>query len=234
MDPLHADDPLQLALDQLQVASTNFAYRFINDGQVRQSYILQTRRLSEETRRLVASGAISAQAAAQQVQLVRNEILEAQRLRSSDIGRAKALHLKKDGVALSELTAKYAQQKFGQPFTQLSAAQRNQVYLEIVDSAGRPRPSVNAAALQLSRLGRGLVVVSMAAAVYNIASAEDKLHATAREGTVLAGGFAGGAAGGALAGLACGPAAPVCVTAGVFIGGALGALGADLSFGWMF
>ena len=51
---------------------------------------------------------------------------------------------------------------------------------------------------------------------------------------VLGGGFAGGAAGGAIAGLACGPGAPICVTLGVFVGGALGALGADVSFGWFF
>ena len=51
---------------------------------------------------------------------------------------------------------------------------------------------------------------------------------------VLGGGFAGGAAGGAIARLACGPRAPICVTVGVFVGGALGALGADVSLGWFF
>ena len=38
-------------------------------------------------------------------------------------------------------------------------------------------------------------------------------------------GVAGGIAGGALAGLACGPAAPICVTVGAFVGGAFAALG---------
>jgi hypothetical protein len=37
-------------------------------------------------------------------------------------------------------------------------------------------------------------------------------------------------AGGAAAGLACGPGAPVCVAVGVFVGGALAALGADFAF----
>ena len=40
-------------------------------------------------------------------------------------------------------------------------------------------------------------------------------------------GIAGGAIGGAIAGLACGPGSPVCVTLGVFIGGALAAFGVD-------
>lgn len=93
---------------------------------------------------------------------------------------------------------------------------------------------MNVIADRLSKLGRGLLVVTLGTAVYNIASAESKGKALAREGIILGSGFAGGAAGGAVAGLACGPAAPLCVTAGVFIGGALGALGADLSFGWLF
>nr|MDC2855380.1 hypothetical protein [Ningiella sp. W23] len=112
--------------------------------------------------------------------------------------------------------------------------QKNQVYLEIIESSGRPRPAVNSAAQKYTKLGRGLLLVTLGVAVYNIAVADDKAKATAREGVVIGGGFAGGAAGGVLAGLACGPGAPVCVTVGVFVGGALGALGADVSFGWFF
>ena len=72
----------------------------------------------------------------------------------------------------------------------------------------------------------------MGITVYNIATAEDKVKATAREGAVLSGGFAGGADGDTLAELACGPGAPVCVTLGVFIGGALVTIGSDIAFGW--
>lgn len=86
----------------------------------------------------------------------------------------------------------------------------------------------------MSVLGRGFLFVTLAVAVYNIVTAEDKVEATAREGVILGGGFVGGAAGGAVAGLACGPGAIICVTVGVFVGGALGAMGADLSFGWIF
>lgn len=167
-------------------------------------------------------------------QSIRNEILEVQRLRSSDIGRAKAIQLKKVGLSLEALTEKYAKDKFGKPFARLAINERNLVYLEIIDSSGRPRPSVNAAARHYTTLGRGLVFVSLGAAVYNVAMADDKARAVAREGVVIGGGFAGAAAGGALAGLACGPGAPVCVTLGVFVGGALGALGADVSFDWVF
>ncbi|QCP13991.1 hypothetical protein FCL38_28915 [Pseudoduganella umbonata] len=42
----------------------------------------------------------------------------------------------------------------------------------------------------------------------------------------VAPGIGGSIAAGALAGLACGPGAPVCVTIGAFVGGALAAFGA--------
>jgi hypothetical protein len=85
---------------------------------------------------------------------------------------------------------------------------------------------------RLSRVGRGLLVTTLACAVYNVATSEDKPRAATREGMAIGGGFIGGAVGGAVAGMACGPGAPICVTLGVFVGGALGALGADLSFDW--
>ncbi|TYK66128.1 hypothetical protein CWS31_007635 [Colwellia echini] len=225
---------LEGSLSQMESAAMNFAHRFINDGKVRMSYINQTKKVASEYRARVTSGAISAEEAAKQVQVIRNQILEAQRLRTSDLGKAKAINLKKTGLTLTDLTEKYSQNKYGKSFLKLSSLQKNQVYLEIIDSSGRPRPAVNSAALKYSKLGRGLLLVTLGVAVYNIAVADDKPKATAREGVVIGGGFAGGAAGGALAGLACGPGAPICVTVGVFVGGALGALGADVSFGWFF
>lgn len=234
MNQVYDRSLLEGSLSQMESAALNFAQRFINDGKVRMSYINQARKLAQEYRAKVSSGAITADEAAKQVQAIRNEILETQRLRTSDIGRMKVINLKKTGLTLSELTEKYAHSKFGTSFTNLSAANQNRVYLEIIDSSGRPRPSMNAAASRYSNLGRGLLVVTIGVAVYNIAVAEDRVKATAREGVIIGGGFAGGAAGGAVAGLACGPGAPICVTIGVFVGGALVALGADFTFGWFF
>lgn len=142
--------------------------------------------------------------------------------------------MKKTGFTFDKLTTKYASKIFGTNFSNLSPSQKNLVYLEIIDSSGRPSPPVTLAAKRYTTLGRGLIIVTIGFAVYNIASAEDKITATAREGLVIGGGFSGGAGGGALAGLACGPGSPVCVTVGVFIGGALGALGVEITFGWFF
>lgn len=234
MDQAYDRSLLEGSLSQMESAALNFAHRFINDGKVRMSYISQTKKLAQEYRAKVSSGAITAEEAANQVQRIRNQILEAQRLRTSDIGKAIAIKLKKTGLTLPELTERYAQSRFGNSFANLSTQNRNRIYLEIIDSAGRSRPSINAAANRYSNLGRGLLVVTIGVAVHNIAVAEDKVKATGREGVIIGAGFAGGAAGGAMAGLACGPGAPVCVTVGVFVGGALTALGADFAFGWFF
>lgn len=234
MDQPYDRTVLEGALSQMESVALNFAQRFINDGNVRSSYIAQTRRLAQEYRAKVDSGMISTGVAAREVQEIRNKILEAQRLKTSDIGRARAIGLKKTGLMLNDLTEKYAQSKFGVSFNRLSVANQNRVYLEVIESAGRSRPAMNAAATRYSKLGRGLIVVTLGVAVYNIAVAEDKTKATSREGVIIGGGVAGGAAGGAVAGLACGPGAPVCATVGVVLGGALGALGADFTFGWFF
>lgn len=232
MTPSYDRSALEASLSQLESTAIIFAQRSISDGKVREVYIRQTKILSQEYRAAVATGKISAKDAATQVQLLRNEILEVQRLRSSDIGRAKAVGLKKSGLKLSDLAEKYAKDKFGKPFVTLSDAQKNFVYLEIVESAGRPRTAVTASVGRFAVLARGLIVVTIGIAVYNISMAEDKSEAVAREGVVIGGGVIGGAAGGAVAGLACGPGAPVCVTVGVFLGGVLGAMGTDVSFGW--
>ncbi len=77
----------------------------------------------------------------------------------------------------------------------------------------------------LSRAGRGLLFISLALSVYTVVNSDNKPRAIAREATVTGAGVLGGIAGGGLAGLACGPGAPVCVTVGAFIGGALAAFG---------
>jgi hypothetical protein len=234
VESLYDRNLLEASLSQMESQALNFAQRFINDSQVRMSYIKQTKKLSEEYRLKVKSGALTASKAAKQVQEIRNHILEAHRLKTSDIGKSVAVKLKQNGLTLAELTDKYAHKKFNASFANLSPTNQKSIYLEIIESADRARPSMNALASKYSKLGRGLIVVTLGAAVYNITFAENKARAVAREGAIIGGGFIGAAAGGSAAGLACGPAAPFCVTLGVFVGGALAALSTDLTCGWLF
>ena len=81
---------------------------------------------------------------------------------------------------------------------------------------------------RLSHAGRGLLFLSLGLSVYSVATSQNKAATAVKELAITGAGIGGGIAGGALAGLACGPGAPVCVTVGAFVGGALSAFGVSL------
>jgi hypothetical protein len=203
-----------------------------NDPRVRQTYQRSIAAFVRDLEARVAQGTLTWRQAAEQAHEMRNATLELLRGRSSPIGRALAEQMKAKGRTLNELVAKYTLAKFGPNarFDQLSAAQKEAVYAEIVQAAGRSNPRVNAQMLRWSRAGRGLIVLSLAVSVYNVATSDTPVETAGKEVVVTGAGIGGGAAGGAIAGLACGPGAPVCVTIGVFVGAAAAALGAD----WLF
>lgn len=213
----------------IQAQAANAGAHMVWDAAARDAYARQIRALADELRDAARSGRISWAEAAEQARTVRETTMELVRSRSSPVGRAAAQGLKPQSPSLNTLVAKKTVELFGagSDFTRLSPAQQNQVYAAVVQSAGKANPRVTAAMQRLSRAGRGLIVLSLAISVYNVAVADDKLEAAGREVAVTGAGVLGGVAGGALAGLACGPGAPVCVTLGAFAGGALAAFGVD-------
>jgi hypothetical protein len=200
------------------------------DSAARQAYARQIKAMADDLRARAQVGAITWGEAATQANEARNVVMEIIRGRSTPVGRAMAQRLKSEGKTLNELIARKVEQMFGSEarFASLSQAQQNAVYAQIVESAGHSNPRVTLAMRRLSRAGRGLIVISLALSIYNVATSEDKVDAIEHEAAVTGAGIAGGIAGGALAGLACGPGAPVCVTVGAFVGGALAAFGVDL------
>lgn len=207
-----------------------FALVLIGESSIRLRYAAEIRRMSTEIMRGFQDGELTAGEAARLASDLRNEIFEAKRALSSPLGRAYAESLKTTGKTLEQVLQEKAAKLFSRDFTVLSEAERNSVYLAAVESAGKPRQSVMRLAGRWGKMGRGLAVISVGIAVYNVWTAEDKVKAVAHEGVTTAGGMLGGAAGGAAAGLVCGLGAPICVTIGIFVGGALGALGVDVAF----
>ena len=199
----------------------------ISDGRVRQDYQRQIGRLIGELRGDAEAGRITWAEAAEQAHLTRNATMALLRAQTSPVGRAMAERLKAEGKTLNELIARYSIKRYGSAveFGSLGATERDLVFGDIVQAEARANPQVTARMLLLSRAGRGLVLLSVAISVYNIYAAPDHLAAAGKELAVTGGGLAGGIAGGALAGLACGPGAPVCVTIGAFVGGAVAAIG---------
>jgi hypothetical protein len=224
------DDHLRRVLQDVETEAVNFGYRFVKDAQVRRDYISSIRKMSMETMTAYRSGAITAEEGARTAQAMRNTIMDAQRAISSDLGRAIAEKGKLRGKSLPELQERYAGEVFGSKFESLADGQKARVFSTIIERSGVDRARFSVWTPRLARIGRGLELLTVAIAVYNITTAQDKLEAAAKEGVAAGGGFLGGAAGGALAGLACGPGAPVCVTIGIFAGGALGAFGFGIVF----
>lgn len=221
---LISDPNTENAIRMMEIQAVNFAYRFIKDARVRQTYLAETKAMAEGLRESYKTGLMSAKKAADAANQMRNEIMEFARVKSSDLGRAKARALKVRGLDMDDLTSKYAKRLFRKTFEELSEAQRNQVYMAIVDSSGRPNPSVSLKTRRLGTAGRCLWVLTACIAVYNVSTADNKMKAAGREGSNIGGGFGGGAAGGAVAGIWFGP---VGVAIGVIIGGVLGAIVAD-------
>lgn len=189
--------------------------------------------MSERLRRSAEAGRITWEAAAREAGEARNALLSAARGRTWDMMRAVAERLKAEGLTFEEAVARYTARlhRAGRLHTaevaRLTEAERALVMREIVGAAGRANPDVTAMTRRLGRFGRAFVGLSIAIALHNIATAEDRPRAAAREASIAGGGLAGAALGGAAAGLVCGPGAPVCSTIGVLVGGGLFALGVD-------
>jgi hypothetical protein len=213
----------------LEAEVASLAAHLSLDANARQLYARQIKAMAEELRNQVGSGKINWKQAAEQAHEARNVIMEVVRSRSTPVERAMAERLKREGKTLNELIAKKTLQLFGEKanFHRLTPAQQNQVYSEIVKAAGSSNPRVTNTMRRMAKAGRALIFISISLSVYTIVTAEDMEAAAIKEVTVSAAGIGGGIAGGAVAGLACGPGAPVCVTIGAFVGGALAAFGVD-------
>ncbi len=204
----------------------------VNDAHVRQIYNERVQAAARELRNAATRGAISWKQAAEEASQLRNTIMEALRARTSPVGRARAEAMKAHGKTVNTLIAEKTIKLFGESadFNRLTAAQKNQVYAAVVESSGKANAKVNAQMANARVAGRALIFLSLAISAYTIATAEDKVAAAKKEAVVTGASIAGGIAGGAAAGLLCGPGAPVCVTIGAFVGGALAAFGVSMAW----
>ncbi len=216
-------------IESLEAEFRSFGVSITYDAHLRELYRSQIREMSSEITRQVSLGGISWSQAATNASELRNTIMELIRDRSLPIGRAVAQKAKEKGLSLNEAIGAKTVQLFGKDarFAVLSSAQRDMVFAAVVKSAGESRASINRLMHLSARGGRGLIFVSLAISVYDVATAADPYLAAGREATFGLVGIMGHVAGGMLAGLACGPGAPVCVGIGAFVGGATAAFSAD-------
>lgn len=216
------------AIKALEAQAANLGAHLTMDSAARQAYTREIATMADGLRRDAVSGKITWAQAARQAQETRNLVMEAIRLRSTPVGRSFAQRMKPTGFSLNELVAKHARKMYGESiiFSRLTLAQKNKIYAAVVAAAGRSNVKVSAALARVAFSGRSLLVLSLGISTYTIATSTDKVASAKKEALVTGASIAGGIAGGALAGLACGPGAPVCVTVGAFVGGALAAYSA--------
>ena len=224
-----ADDQIifEDAIKVLEAQIANVGGHLTIDSSARLAYAREIKRMAEKLRADAVANRITWASAAQQAQETRNVVMEVIRSRSTPVGRAMAQRIKSEGLSLNLLIARQTRKMFGESanFSRLTSSKQNAVYAEIVSSAGRSNPNITRAMSRISYAGRGLLFLSMGLSVYSVATSTNKPLAIRRELAANGAGIAGGIAGGALAGLACGPGAPVCVTVGAFVGGAMAAFG---------
>lgn len=216
------------AIKSLEATAASVGMHLEIDSTARRMYTTEIKAMSDNLRREAARGTLTWMQAAEQAQTTRNIIMQLSRSRTTPIARAFAEHKKAEGRGLNALVAEKTMKLFGKSavFANLTTSKQNRVFAEIVASAGRSQPTITRAVQRLSYLGRGVILLSLALSTYNVLTANNKSNAIKRELVTTAAGIGGSIATGALAGLACGPGAPVCVTIGAFVGGALAAFGA--------
>lgn len=199
----------------------------IHDNYVRTEYHNEIKNMSNTFRNEVLAGRMTWEEAAKQANKIRNEIMNLTRTKTWPIGLVIAKNLKQNGMTLIESQNKYANELYNSNYNSLTKqAQKNAVNEKVTIKSGVSRASTDAQLRGISKCARGVIVFSLAISAYNIWTAENKVNATLKEGSMMAAGFAGSMAGGA-AGLTCGPGAVVCVPVGAFIGGFMAAFGVD-------
>jgi uncharacterized membrane protein len=108
-------------------------------------------------------------------------------------------------------------------FRQLTAEQRAKVCFSIIDASGRDSVKFTNFSTRLAAAGKVFTAMTAILALYEVATAKDKVQEINRQGSIIGGSLLGGALAGAAASSVCGPGAPVCAFVLIAAGGLAGA-----------
>jgi len=205
-------------LDALEAAADKFAVVFTQDYSLRVAYKQQVHEMAEAIFQAVERGEVTAESGARYAASVRNQIMAAVRRETSSLGRSLAEYHKEHGRAIYELLENYSQRKFGRPFRTLSTLQQHEVNLEVIRASGRTNAGVDRGLAKASRIGRGVLGLSLVFSFQNVRRSGYDVGVLLDEIGTHVGGGIGGAVGGVAARVLIGPAAPAFVIAGMFLG----------------
>lgn len=212
------DQILYNAISALNNTAMKFSKDAISDSQVRQNYVNNIRRMSQEVRELVNSKQLTVKDGAEFCYKMRNQIMAEHRKFTSTHGVAIAEKYKKAPPVINNLLDEYAQRKFKVNFQDLTRLQKNTIYYELIESSGRNNINFSTKVKRLNVLGKVGILVTASLATYEILNAQNKTKETIKQGLGIGGAFAGGWLAALGVSSICGPGAPLCALAVVFIG----------------
>lgn len=218
------------ALRALESEAYAFSQRFITDDVVRADYRQKAAAASKEISDEVRAGRMTAHEGAKAANALRNAVLDMSRAQLSDLGLALSVAAKKEGKPLDYFQEQYAKQKFGRAFGELTQVEREVVWREIVDSAGRGNKKFNIGAKVAGLAGRTFLVIGLAITVWHVLEAENKTRAVAKEVTAVGGSGVGAAAGAAIVGAAMATPPGWIVTLAILVGAAVGGVATSAAF----
>lgn len=211
------------ALDDLEAAADDFSIALTQDNQVRINYKGKVHEYAEAIFKAVKANEMTAQEGARRASHTRNEIMAAARNQTSALGRSIAEFNKEHGKAHDELLEKYAQQHYRRSFSSLSASQKNDVYLKVIEAAGRTSPTFDSFSAKASFLGRRILALSLLYSAKQVLESPHKSDALKEEVSLILGGLVGGGIGASAARGVFGPARPLFVIGGMLLGSIVGA-----------
>lgn len=226
-------DFLQRHIESFEAAASVVSQSVITDSYVRERYRLHIKRISNAVELAVKNGELSAIDGAKYCSQMRDKLFVEYRKYTSAIGNAKAESLKLKARGFDFYLNKYSNVRYEVYFRYLNAAQRAEVYLDTVISAGRDDKETTKATKRLKGYGITATLVIAIYAVSQIIKAKDKIREAASQGDIIAAGFIGGAIAGGAVSFICGPAEPLCATVTVAVGAAIGGeLGSHIQDGY--
>lgn len=222
--PNQSEKDFETHLRYLESETTAFSYRFIRDSYVRSRYLRYAREMAWEFRHAVKLGKLSPEEAAKRCHALRQFYVGQFRHEATDLGRAMAAFLKKEGPSLNQLQNLYSFKLFKKKFSHLPMSHKERVWREIIKAAGRPNQRVTAVLKNLGRVGKITFVLSVGIYAYEVWDSQEPKKTAIKGGLSLLG---GSLAGMGLTTLVCGPAAPICVGVTILVGAFAGSLATE-------
>jgi hypothetical protein len=211
----------------------SFAHQLGHDASLRAKYMQDVGEWAKDLMARFEAGQITEAEAALAANKMRNAFLTETRGQMSPAGQLISQMLKKEGLELPALIEKYAVKMYGKQTAQLTEKEFSAVCLRVAQRAGVTNANVNVGAKIAPVAGRALLAAAVALAIYQVATADDKVREAIKQGAGFLGFWAGAKAGAIAGGAVCAftgvgaAAAPVCGVVGGLAGGLLGSILAE-------